>query len=136
MSRADYSYDIDSWELIMWRGQVASAIRGKRGQALLRDLVTALDALPEKSLTFGELETEGGEVCALGAVGKLRGIDMKEIDPSEPDVVAGAFDVAEQLAREIVHQNDEGGPWKETPEQRWQRMREWAVGNLKAGAVV
>lgn len=49
MSRSGYSNDGEN--IAMWRGQVASAIRGKRGQAFLRELVEALDAMPEKRLT-------------------------------------------------------------------------------------
>ena len=48
MSRSGYSDDIDdNWAHIMWRGRVASSIRGKRGQAMLRELLAALDAMPE-----------------------------------------------------------------------------------------
>lgn len=61
MSRSGYNDDIDNWALIKWRGQVASAIRGKRGQKMLRDLLAALDAMPEKSLIVHELESESGE---------------------------------------------------------------------------
>lgn len=140
MSRSGYTEDLDWWHLIMWRGRVASAIRGKRGQALLRDLLAALDAMPEKRLIANELEAEG-EVCALGAVGRLRGIDLAQLDPEDADRVAGAFDVATCLAQEITYINDEYGPigWDpvtrkridETPEQRWQRVRDWAVENLR-----
>ena len=134
MSRAGYTEDgEDNWGLICWRGQVASAIRGKRGQAFLRDLVAALDAMPEKALIAEELEDGDGNVCSLGAVGRLRGVDMRRIDPYDYDEVAGAFDIAEPLAREIEYENDEGTwQWqKETPEQRWKRMRAWAASKIK-----
>lgn len=136
MSRSGYIDDCcdDNWQLIRWRGQVASAIRGKRGQTLLRDLLAALDAMPEKRLIAGELEAEG-EVCALGAVGKARGLDMSEIDPYEPEDVAVAFNIAQQLASEIVFENDENGPWSgETPEQRWKRMRDWVASQIRSAA--
>ena len=132
MSRSGYSDDLDSWDLVRWRGAVASAIRGKRGQALLRDLAAALDAMPEKRLIARQLE-EDGEVCALGALGRVRGIDMSKIDPEERDQVAKAFDIAEALAAEIVYHNDECG-WTgypgETPENRWVRMRAWVAEKL------
>lgn len=130
MSRAGYNDDIDQWDLIRWRGQVASAIRGKRGQAMLRDLLAALDAMPVKALITEELEQDG-DVCALGALGRARGIDMTELDPGEPVDVAAAFNIAEQLAREIVYENDEGG-WKETAEERWTRMRKWVAGKIRS----
>ncbi len=50
MSRSGYVDDIDNLALINWRGAVKSAIQGKRGQAFLRALVDALDAMPETSL--------------------------------------------------------------------------------------
>lgn len=128
MSRSGYSDDIDQWALIRWRGQVASAIRGKRGQQFLRDLVAALDAMPEKRLITNSLE-EGGNVCAIGSVGKARGVDMTGLDPDDSETVAHAFNIADQLAREIVYENDEG-PYAETPEERWSRMRAWAAANL------
>lgn len=97
MNRSGYSDDIDHWELIKWRGMVASAIRGKRGQRLLIDLIAALDAMPEKRLIADQLECDG-EVCALGSVGRSRQIDMTGIDPHDPDTVSGLFDIAACLA--------------------------------------
>lgn len=129
MSRSGYSEDLEPWDLIRWRGQVASAIRGKRGQKLLMDLLSALDAMPEKALISHELETENGEVCALGALGKYRGMDMSVLDPGEPEEVAAAFDIAHQLAQEIVYMNDDD--WsQETPEHRWTRMRAWVAEQI------
>lgn len=133
MSRHGYSDGIDQWDLIRWRGQVASAIRGKRGQRLLIDLVQALDAMPEKVLIAEKLidHEDDDAVCALGAVGVKRGITMDDLDPEAPERVAEAFDVAEQLAREITYVNDEGGNYSETPQQRWERVRAWAVSHIQ-----
>lgn len=112
----------------MWRGAVASAIRGKRGQEFLRKLVTALDAMPEKRLIAGELEMDG-EVCAMGCVGRMQGIDMSNIDPTEPVEVADAFEIAPALAQEIAYINDEGCV---TREKRFEDVRKWAVSHLVA----
>lgn len=137
MSRSGYTDDGEN--LAMWRGQVASAIRGRRGQKLLGDLLAALDAMPEKSLITQELETETGDgVCALGALGKVRGIDMQKIDPEDPPQVAAAFDIAEQLAQEIVYMNDEYFDFEYignvrvdiTPEKRWEKMRAWVASKV------
>jgi hypothetical protein len=117
--------------MIKWRGQVASAIRGKRGQALLVDLVKALDAMPEKVLITEALIDAEGDVCALGAVGVRRGIAMDNLDPEEPESVAAVFDIAEQLAREITYINDDGGRYDETPQQRWERVRAWAIQHIQ-----
>ncbi len=132
MSRSGYSDDLDDWAMIKWRGMVASAIRGKRGQQFLRDLVGALDAMPVKELITGELEQEG-QVCAIGALGIARGIDMSKIDPEDPPQVAGAFNIAECLAQEVVFENDEQCS-HETPEQRWKSMRGWVASKIKPSA--
>lgn len=132
MSRSDYSDELDHWDLIRWRGQVRSAIRGKRGQKFLRDLVVALDSLPEKCLVSSTLKDHGGGVCALGALCAHRKIDL---EPSEDEYdfdanwTASKLDIAVQLCQEVVYENDEGA-WRETPEERWSRMRRWAENNL------
>lgn len=133
MSRSGYTYDSeDHWQYIRFRGAVTSAIRGKRGQAFLREMLTALDALPEKKLVADELEY-AGEVCAIGSVGRMRGIDMSGIDPHDPPQVSHAFGISEALAREIVYVNDEDWIGNDTPEKRFERVRAWIVGNLRDG---
>lgn len=132
MSRAGYCDDWDDqWSMILYRGAVASAIRGARGQALFRDLLVALDKLPERKLIANELVEQDGAVCALGAVGVARGIDIDALDPEEPEAVAAAFGIASALAREISFMNDEGSHQPETPEQRFVRMREWVAAQIK-----
>lgn len=132
MSRAGYSddYDLDNWSMIRWRGVVASSIRGKRGQAFLRDLAEAMDAMPEKRLIAGDLE-RGGNVCAIGSLGVRRGVELAKLDPQDPGPIADAFGIAEPLVREIEYMNDEGGWYDETPEKRWQRMRDWVAASIK-----
>jgi hypothetical protein len=132
MSRSGYSEDCETWDMIRWRGAVKSAIEGARGQAFLKELLAALDAMPEHKLIKGELEYEGN-VCAIGAVGRARGVDMSNVDAEDCDVVARVFGIAPALAAEIVFENDEAaGYWrKEAPEARWARMRNWVVGHIR-----
>lgn len=139
MSRAGYSDDLDNWSMIKWRGMVASSIRGKRGQQLLRELAEAMDAMPVKELIAHELKSEDGRVCALGAVGEKRGVDVGHLDYHDPESLSKAFNVAECLAQEIEYVNDEcgvgkeeDGKWRrENPAERWQRVRKWVDENLK-----
>ncbi len=131
MSRSGYTDDCDGWALICWRGAVASAIRGHRGQAMLKELLQALDAMPDKKLIAGELESNG-EYCTLGVLGKNRGLNLNEIDPYETDYLSRQLGVAEALVKEIVYENDEGAYRLETPEQRWSRMRQWVVDQIRA----
>lgn len=130
MSRSGYSDDIDRWELIKWRGQVASTIRGKRGQAFLRELLAALDAMPDKKLIAGDLRRDG-EVCAIGSLGAARGIDLEALDPHDHETIASAFGIAHQLVQEIEYMNDEGTWKRDSPQSRWCRMRAWVRQQLK-----
>lgn len=131
MSRAEYSDDIDDlWQLIRWRGAVTSAFRGKRGQAFLRELLAALDAMPNKRLIRGEL-VEGGEVCALGAVAVARGINVEDVDPEDHKEVAATLGIADAMAREIMYENDEYFGFSLDPEVRWGRMREWVAAQIR-----
>ncbi len=159
MSRHGYLEDWDGDERSAlqqgrWQAQLNSAIRGRRGQAFFRALVEALDAMPEKSLAPNSLETKDGDVCALGCLARHRGIDVKTLqlgdpyteDPDEgaewedPDweALAAVFDIAPQLAREVMYENDEcstyvatGTGTHPTPgQQRWQRMRSWAAKKI------
>ena len=152
MSRSGYIDDIEQWDLIRWRGQVASAMRGKRGQAFLMEMWKAMDALPEKKLIANDLEKDGA-VCAIGSVGKVRGIEMSEIDPEDYERIAAAFGIPHQLAQEIMFMNDEVergeyviayGPPKprsygsdvyvfvpSTPAERFARMKKWIEDNLR-----
>jgi hypothetical protein len=140
MSRSGYSDDLDNWDMIKWRGQVASAIRGKRGQAFLRELLAALDAMPEKRLVQGEFEADG-EVCALGSVARVRGMDLAKFDPDDAEDVGDAFGIANQLALEIMWENDEFSTWDEStqkfdrsPEKRWEHMRKWVANQIRSTA--
>lgn len=134
MSRSAYTDECDSqeaqWALIRWRGAVASAIRGRRGQAFLRELREALLALPKKRLIRDELQNPtSGEVCALGAVGLGRDLDMSDLDPDDYEELAVVFGIAEALVREIEYENDEY--WTLSPEQRWSHVMSWVNRNLK-----
>lgn len=138
MSRSGYSEDYDEEfpnATALYHTSVLNAIYGKRGQKFMRELVMALDAMPEKRLIANELAQEGA-VCAIGAVGLARGIDMSAMNPEDADEVGVAFGIAPRMAREIVFENDEAGEFYstkiETPEARWRRMRDWAAGHLKA----
>lgn len=124
-------YDDEDGALAMYRGVIASATRGKRGQAFFRDLVAALDAMPVKRLVAGELQTEEGEVCALGSLGKYRGKPVSQLDTYDTLALGETFNIAEQLAAETMCWNDDMGPRGEIPEARWTRVRAWAAAQIK-----
>ncbi len=143
MSRSGYyegdDYDEGAdWRYIRWRGAITSAIRGKRGQAFLRELLASLDALPDKRLIANSfIDPQDGCVCALGAVGKARGVDLaafEEIDPDDngaaADAASGVFGIPLTLAATIMDTNDDNGPRDETPERRFFRVRRWVERQL------
>ena len=130
MSRAGYDGNCDGWDLIRYRGAVASALRGRRGQAFLRDLVAALDAMSAKRLIAADLISCRNEMCSLGAVGARRGILLHKLDPDDVDGVAETFQLAPTLIREIMWVNDDEGPYNETAPARWRRVRGWATSHI------
>ena len=50
----------------LWQGNCRRSLRGRKGQAFLRELEAALVALPEKRLIADDV-AKAGEVCAVGA---------------------------------------------------------------------
>lgn len=131
MSRSGYSDECDGPELNLWRGAVNQAIKGKRGQAFLRESLAALEAMSSKRLTTDSLhQPASGEFCTLGVVGANRGVDLKALEYAEPKEVAKAFGISHALAAEIMYENDEGWNYPNTPELRWERMREWIKSEI------
>ena len=135
MSRSGYSDDCSGTELTLWRGAVDSAIRGKRGQKLLRELAAAMDAMPVKELISGELQADGA-YCALGVVGAARGLSMAGVNVEDRDAVAKLFNIAPALAAEVMFENDDDYGWRDqpTPAARWTRMRAWVESNIARSA--
>lgn len=135
MSRSGYIDDgfesrEDQWRYICYRGAVKSAIKGKRGQAFIKEAIKALDALPTKELISYELEEEG-QFCTLGAVGLSRDIDMSDVDVAAPCEVAALFKIPESLVREIEFENDEGAFVRyDDAKGRWRYMRNWLESQL------
>jgi hypothetical protein len=130
MSRHGYSDEGDDGQGWLLRHAIDRALGGKRGQEFLRDLVAALDELPVKRLTTGAL-VKGGDYCALGAVGRHRGIKMVEGLHVGAGEAAKLFGIAPSMAAEIMFENDDGDPLElETPEGRYARVRAWTVSRL------
>jgi predicted ABC-class ATPase len=138
MSRHGYLEDYDAEDVRytnLYRGRVASAIRGKRGQAFFGELIASLDAMPEKRLIDEVLE-EDGEVCALGALVRFKGLDNSAfgsylLDSDAHSQLASALNVASCLIAEVEFENDDGDGWCLSPEERWNHMRKWAEKQVK-----
>ena len=141
MSRSGYTddHDCDDYpELALgrWHQAVNLAIKGARGQAMLRELAEALDAMPVKRLFAGSFASPTGEFCTLGVLGAKRGATMDDLgdsDHCDADRVGKRFGIAMSMAAEIMYVNDEEGHDAETPEQRWTRVRAWVAEQLADG---
>ena len=92
------------------------------------DLLAALDAMEPKRLIRDDLIKEG-DVCALGAVGRVRGIEMENINPHDHVVVATTFNIAPALAAEIMWINDD--EFHVTAERRFELVRAWVARQIK-----
>lgn len=154
MSRSGYSDDADG-NIALWRGQVASATRGKRGQRFFKELLDALDAMPKKELHAEVFDEQDGRVCALGALAQVKGIDTSNLDPEDDwaaEYLANKLDVAHQLTREVIYTNDEAvrgnyirldhhrlhglhyARLEPSPYDRWRLVREWVARQIKVEA--
>ena len=137
MSRSGYTDDCEhTGALNLYRANVDRSILSKRGQAFLREMVAALDAMPVKELVAEEIVRDSEHVCAMGAVALARGLNVSELEVDDGEAVGRTFGISRVLACEIAYENDERGAWtgtKETPAERWTRMRKWASDQLRNG---
>ncbi len=111
------------------RANTVRQIKSKRGQAFLRELLAALEALPEKKLIEGAI-AKGDHVCALGALAMKRRVDAGEsrqavladlashnVDPDNDDWdglyvwdwAVNALAAPHLISWEIPAENDDGG---------------------------
>lgn len=112
MSRSGYTDDNDDpLAHGRWRQAVKRALEGRRGQALLSELVQALDAMPDNRLYPGSFATAEGEFCTLGVLGQRRGTKMDDLldfyGDCDTSLVGDRFDIAPAMAAEIMYVNDE-----------------------------
>ena len=114
-----------------------STLRGKRGQVFLRELVAALDALPQPELSEGALgDRRTGCVCALGAVALAQGESFADLAQDDgnwsPDEAAEWYSISPTLANEIISANDgwRDGNTVDVRRSRWRHVRAWAVRHL------
>ena len=132
----------EQWAWIRFRGQVASAIRGRRGQATLKQAAEAMERLPRRQLITGEL-CDGTGVCVVGAViyddfkskglspkaawNKLRGLSRKigrdayEIE----EYAVKELGFTRALANEVQFENDEGAGFGLDPRASYSGMLGW-----------
>lgn len=135
--RISYSEEEDyPGQFELWKANCERSIRGAAGQAELKQLRDALLALPEKRLISDSLDNEDGEVCAIAAYGKHKGLNLEEFHPeSDSDEVGIAAGMPRLVAWKVVEMNDIEFSHL-TPEQRYTRMLAWVESKLTKGQEV
>lgn len=111
MNRSGYTDECDDpLAAGRWIAAVNSSLRGRRGQAFLRELLAALDAMPEKRL-IANTAAKDGCMCALAVVAAKRGQGLEQLDAYmkglDWDRLAESLDISEAMAREVMYLNDE-----------------------------
>jgi hypothetical protein len=140
----------------LWQGNCQRSLHGKAGQVALRELESALLALPEKRLIAEQLQDDWGDVCAIGAVAMQRNAiteEMKADAEYDMERIGEDLGMPRLVAWKVVEQNDlqfNGndlvlleGPYRWpaeqpyayvpiTPEQRYERMLAWVQSQIVA----
>ena len=116
-------YENFSGQFELWQANCRRSLKGRRGQAALRELIAALNSLPEKRLIHGSL-CKDGDVCAVGAIalqrrvhaGEERAAVLSDLEANSTDewgeseetdeYAAGALGLPRLVAWKIVEQND------------------------------
>lgn len=118
------------------------SLAGKKGQAALRELVAALEAMPEKRLCKWAMVDDEGEVCALGAYVLRKRIQrgdtyaqaIKTIDHEGENRMshdlASHYEFPAAAAWAVAFRNDEILD-RCSPEERHALMLEWARAQIK-----
>lgn len=140
LNEADFYSVEDVLQYGRFRGQIQSAIRGKRGQGFFQAVVEALDAMPEMVTSdyyqdggervYDSIGDKDGNVCVLGALAMHRGLPT-DLDAEDHSKLGETFNIAHQLAQEVMYMNDEYFDRGHTPEQRWTEMRAWALSKIR-----
>ena len=130
----------------LWAYHLRRATASKRGQAFLRELLAALDAVPGHRLIGGSIKAEGSNVCALGAYAawremRERGITWRGAVRELPygggeqgwattcELIRDRYGVAWTLAYEIAEFNDENAASATLdPADRWRDVRAYVAG--------
>jgi hypothetical protein len=132
MGRISYTDEEDyPGQFALWQSNCLKSLHGKQGQEELRVLRQALIALPEKRLIHDLLVDEDGEVCAIGAYAKYKGLDLQKFDPEDAtDEVGIEAGMPALAAWKVVEMNDMELHSGFSPEERYTKILAWVDGQL------
>lgn len=129
--RISYSEDENfPGQFELWQANCERSLRGKHGQEELKELRAALLAMPDKRLIYGLLEADG-EVCAIGAYARHKGLDLSKYDPEDAtDEVGIEAGMPTLVAWKVVEMNDMELSHL-SPEVRYERMLKWIESKIR-----
>lgn len=126
----------------LWQANCQRSLQGRKGQAALRELETALLALPVKRLIAEEVENADGEVCTIGALAKFRGLitdEMKAQGEYDMEGVGVKLGIPRMVAWKIVEVTDIQLPdsfhyynTPVSPEYRYQKVLAWVQSQIQS----
>ena len=138
--RVDVIYD-DQFpgQAELWQANCRRSRRGKKGQAVLREIEAALVAMPDKLIHKDVFVEANGETCAIGALAIQRRVQSGESrkEAAESLSMLCPYDTEEHgvdlgfprmVAWSIAVENDDDR--RTTPEERYNRMLAWVRGEL------
>lgn len=151
MSRFDDCYDEDfPNQAALYHANTERALKGKRGQAFLKELEAALLMLPEKVLIEGSICREGA-VCANGALALKRKVDagmqipeaLKWLEENKPDddfnggdagqtgdFMEKHFGILSRLAVHTAFVNDEHRQTDHSDHGRYEKVLSWVRSQI------
>jgi hypothetical protein len=139
--RINYTEDEDfPGQFALWQGNCQRALSGKRGQESLRELESALLALPSKRLIANELDN-GEDVCAIGALARYKHLTPFADPESEMEDVGVECGMPRLVAWKVVEINDNEFDFRYvgnqrvdyTPEERYAAILKWVQKQIGEG---
>lgn len=141
-------------QAFLWEANLERSLKGRKGQAALRELEAALLTLPEKRLIANNTISTDGSVCAIAALAKHRGYQGDMSLPKQPNwddddspywdeydyevavedamvKIAADLGVPPMVAKAIIYENDNDA-YTKTAEARYQRMLRWTQRKIVA----
>ena len=139
--RVNYSED-ETWpgQFELWQANCERSRRGRKGQAALRELESALSAMPVQELHAAVFVEQTGEACAIGAMLVERLIskgahreqavlECANLDPGDVEEHGVGLGMPRLVAWSVAVENDTY-PGCETPTSRYARVLQWVRGEL------
>ena len=143
--RVNYNEDENyGGEFNLWQANCRRSRQGRKGQAALRELESALMGMPDKRIQKDVLVESSGEACAIGALMLHRKVsagmareqavaECAALEPLDTEEHGVSIGMPHLVAWAVAVENDEYYR-VESPEERYRRILAWVRGELKEQA--